>query len=78
MRPQGIELRKLHCSAWKARYLPDLVLAARSSKGPLIEPRCMDRLPFASEAVLSEVADMYPARLVNLSGRGMLVVLVPR
>jgi hypothetical protein len=26
-----------------------------------IEPPCMDRLQFASEAVLSEVADMYPA-----------------
>jgi hypothetical protein len=25
------------------------------------EPLCMDRLPFASEGVLSEVADMYPA-----------------
>jgi hypothetical protein len=25
-------------------------------------PLCMDRLPFASEVVLSEVADMYPAR----------------
>jgi len=24
-------------------------------------PECMDRLPFASEVVLSEVADMYPA-----------------
>jgi hypothetical protein len=24
-------------------------------------PSCMDRLPFASEGVLSEVADMYPA-----------------
>jgi hypothetical protein len=24
-------------------------------------PTCMDRLPFASEVVLSEVADMYPA-----------------
>ena len=24
-------------------------------------PKCMDRLPFASEVVLSEVADMYPA-----------------
>jgi hypothetical protein len=24
-------------------------------------PECMDRLPFASEGVLSEVADMYPA-----------------
>src|SRR6516165_1902203 len=24
-------------------------------------PKCMDRLPFASEGVLSEVADMYPA-----------------
>ena len=25
------------------------------------ETLCMDRLPFASEGVLSEVADMYPA-----------------
>ena len=24
-------------------------------------PECMDRLPFASEVVRSEVADMYPA-----------------
>ena len=24
-------------------------------------PECMDRLPFASEGVLSEVADVYPA-----------------
>jgi hypothetical protein len=31
------------------------VLAGRSC------PICMDRLPFASEALLSEVADLYPA-----------------
>ena len=33
----------------------------RSGEGPLTERTCMDRLPFASEGVLSEVADMYPA-----------------
>jgi hypothetical protein len=36
-------------------------VAPRPCEGPLTEPICMDRLQFASEAVLSEVADMYPA-----------------
>jgi hypothetical protein len=36
-------------------------VAPRPREGPLTEPTCMDRLQFASEAVLSEVADMYPA-----------------
>jgi hypothetical protein len=39
------------------RFLP---LGTPWSKG-LNRPSCMDRLPFASEGVLSEVADMYPA-----------------
>src|ERR1051326_9345710 len=34
-------------------------------------PECMDRLPFASEGVLSEVADMYPA-----SHEGVLYKLI--
>jgi hypothetical protein len=39
-------------------------LSGRSQKSITMAgyaPKCMDRLPFASEGVLSEVADMYPA-----------------
>jgi hypothetical protein len=35
--------------------------AHRGKLGGSSCPECMDRLPFASEVVLSEVADMYPA-----------------
>jgi hypothetical protein len=38
----------------------DVLEQATGGFEPLL-PQCMDRLPFASEGVLSEVADMYPA-----------------
>jgi hypothetical protein len=46
-------------------FYPHLVFrrAAASRSGRIVSicPKCMDRPPFASEVVLSEVADMYPA-----------------
>ena len=45
-------------NGWKRRVSP---VASRRREGLLTEPTCMDRLQFASEAVLSEVAYMYPA-----------------
>src|SRR5215471_6597888 len=49
---------------WNRRFSRVRVFAR---EGLLAEPICMDRLPFASEDVLSEVADMYPA---SRSARG--------
>ena len=46
-----------HCRSARAMFGSPLPYAAEGR----FCPECMDRLPFASEVVLSEVADMYPA-----------------
>ena len=45
----------------EVRLQPDAAEHSRPSGNASSCPVCMDRLPFASEVVLSEVADMYPA-----------------
>jgi hypothetical protein len=40
---------------------PELLREIKTWRPDLPVMICMDRLPFASEGVLSEVADMYPA-----------------
>jgi hypothetical protein len=50
---------------WTTRALLPLNCPEPTLTRPLPDrrsrPECMDRLPFASEGALSEVADMYPA-----------------
>jgi len=58
----GINEGVLHRLQVEHRELPMAhTMSACLSLGVTVRPKCMDRLPFANEGVLSEVADMYPA-----------------
>jgi hypothetical protein len=58
----GINGGVLHRLQIEHRELPMAhTISACLSPGVTVRPKCVDLLPFASEGVLSEVADMYPA-----------------